>query len=185
MVGRRCETCGQPFSVVPSRAKLGRGRFCTRACRSFASALPLAERLAYMSTPEPNSGCLLFLGAVSADGYGRLEVNGRTELAHRVAYTVAHGPIPKGLVTDHLCRNRSCINDRHLEATSQRVNVVRGVSLSGQYARATACKYGHPFDDANTLWYRRGEAVHRRCRMCNRMRAQSLRDARRILVSVS
>jgi hypothetical protein len=28
--------------------------------------------------------------------------------AHRVAYAV--GPIPEGLVLDHLCRNRRCVN---------------------------------------------------------------------------
>ena len=38
------------------------------------------------------------------DGYGRK----KSKLAHRIAWEKERGPIPAGLVLDHLCRNRAC-----------------------------------------------------------------------------
>ncbi len=73
--------------------------------------------------PEPNSGCWFWLGALSR-GYGSLK-NAR---AHRVAYEMTIGPIPEGLVIDHLCRVTSCVNPDHLEAVTQAENVRRGLT---------------------------------------------------------
>lgn len=50
----------------------------------------------------------------------------RMGMAHRVAYELLVGPIPKGLVLDHLCRNRLCVNPAHLEPVTQRTNILRG-----------------------------------------------------------
>jgi len=41
------------------------------------------------------------------------------KLSHRVAYEIVNGPIPLGLVLDHLCKNTLCINPLHLEAVSR------------------------------------------------------------------
>jgi hypothetical protein len=68
--------------------------------------------------PEPNSGCLLWLGYVTPKGYGSLKFNGHMRLAHRVAYEMTKGPIKKPLHIDHLCRVRCCVNPIHLEAVT-------------------------------------------------------------------
>lgn len=68
--------------------------------------------------PEPNSGCLLWDGALK-NGYGeiraRLDSGAYAVLyAHRLAWEFAHGDIPKGLMVLHRCDVKSCCNPDHL-----------------------------------------------------------------------
>ena len=67
-------------------------------------------------------GCWFWAGPIRKTGYG---VFGRSS-AHRVAYELAVGPIPGGLVIDHLCRVPSCVNPAHMEPVTPDVNVLRG-----------------------------------------------------------
>ena len=55
--------------------------------------------------------------------------------AHRWAWEQAKGPIPKGLVVDHLCRVRWCCNPDHMELVTNRENILRGISPSADHAR--------------------------------------------------
>lgn len=57
--------------------------------------------------------------------------------ANRYAYTLWVGPIPEGLVIDHLCNQQTCVNPAHLEAVTQAENNRR----KGE--RITHCKNGH------------------------------------------
>ena len=86
-------------------------------------------------------------------------------LAHRFAYETFVGPIPEGLTIDHLCRIRHCVNPEHLEAVTDRVNILRGEGISAQHARATHCPQGHPYDLINTYVAPDGD---RDCRDCRR-----------------
>ncbi|MFJ2662519.1 HNH endonuclease signature motif containing protein [Arthrobacter koreensis] len=81
---------------------------------------------------------------------------------HRVAYELFSGPIPNGLVLDHLCRNRGCFNPNHLEPVTRAVNNLRGVGFMAAHARKTHCPKGHPYDEKNTQ-IKNGA---RRCRAC-------------------
>jgi hypothetical protein len=63
--------------------------------------------------------------------------------AHRAAYEEAYGPIPDGLVIDHLCRVRWCCNPEHLEAVTNRENILRGESPPARNARKERCDRGH------------------------------------------
>jgi hypothetical protein len=92
---------------------------------------------------EPNCGCWLWVGARLPNGYGSVRISGRTVYAHRASYEHWRGAIPDGLQIDHLCRVRNCVNPSHLEAVTQRENMMRGEGRAAQRARWLLCPRGH------------------------------------------
>jgi len=93
--------------------------------------------------PEPISGCWLWSAGLGSGGYGSLYVDRRNVRAHRYVYEFFRGAIPPGLVIDHLCRVRSCVNPAHLEVVTDRENILRGEGLSAQWFRSEVCRFGH------------------------------------------
>ena len=122
----------------------------------------LVERFEAKFIPEPNSGCWLWIGCVNnRGGYGRFLVGDRWTLAHRFSYQTYNGPLLEGLVLDHLCRMRCCVNPDHLEQVTNAVNIQRG----GSNIRP-ACKNGHPWTEETT--WRSPRSGWRQCRQCKR-----------------
>lgn len=110
--------------------------------------------------------CWLWTGSRKPEGYGEFGIGGRRKtLAHRYSYELAKGPIPAGLVIDHLCRVRACVNPAHLEAVTQQTNILRGVGPPAQHAKLTHCLRGHPLEGENLRISKDGS---RRCRTCAR-----------------
>lgn len=85
----------------------------------------LKKRLLSRVTVDQTTGCWLFIGGQTGDGYGRFSVNGRLEVPHRTAYEMFVGEIPAGLQLDHLCRTRHCVNPDHLEPVTPSENIRR------------------------------------------------------------
>lgn len=112
--------------------------------------------------------CWLWTGLTTYDGYGRVKIGRKQLAAHRLSYMIHRGPIPNGLVLDHLCRVRNCVNPWHLEAVTDRVNILRGLGSAPRNMAVTHCIHGHRFDEANTyVWTQPNGQKKRMCRACN------------------
>lgn len=132
--------------------------------------------------------CKLWAGD-SANGYGRLVVDGQEKYVHRLAYQLHVGPIPRGWEIDHVCHSeavalgtcdggqcehRLCWESAHLEIVTSAENSRRGNHPMFAIARSDTCGRGHDLtDEANV--YTRADG-RRRCRVCSTMTQQERRS---------
>lgn len=133
----------------------------------------VAERF-YAKVKVSSSGCWEWQAFRDPEGYGRLQVAGKNLVAHRVSFTMFNGPIKEGLVLDHLCRNRGCVNPAHLRECTDGENVTANGSkaFSRSNLEKTECPKGHPYDARNTYRY----DGRRFCRACLAAKKQRQRE---------
>ncbi len=135
----------------------------------------LPDRFWLKVTPEPNSGCWLWIGSTTSKGYGSFNLGmrvgrQRTGVAHKMTYEALGHRIArarkkrKRIVLDHKCRTRCCVNPWHLEAVPEPINIARGESPSAKHGRKTHCPRGHAYTVENTYVRHR----KRYCRACRR-----------------
>lgn len=150
-----------------------RGDFVTQP-HALRWANPLERFMAKVDQNGPN-GCWVWTAAKDREGYGRFGVANNGVLAHRAGYEMMVGPIPDGLQIDHLCRNTSCVNPRHLEPVTPKVNVHRSFNVAALNVRKTHCIHGHEFTPENTAYIKLGRA----CRTCRRLRSAAAKAAKK------
>ena len=129
-------------------------------------------RVAKGATPDE---CWLWMASRNTAGYGRMQFNYKHHVAHRLSWELHVGPIPDGLVIDHLCRNTSCVNPAHLEPVTDRVNILRGTAPTAEAARKTHCPKGHAYAGSNLKMYK----GFRMCATCKKVQARETYRLRR------
>jgi len=83
-------------------------------------------RLTQGSEPNPETGCLEWQRSKNNRGYGVIYFDGKLHLAHRAAWFAEHGAWPAdGMVTDHICENKMCVNVEHLRELTNGENIMR------------------------------------------------------------
>lgn len=81
---------------------------------------PLAER--FWEKVEKYEKCWEWIGSKNNMGYGRINVDGKALLAHRVSYSINVEPIESTIKVLHICDNPLCIRPDHLRLGTQKDN---------------------------------------------------------------
>lgn len=110
--------------------------------REFAEGL----RLALMGWP----GCIEWHGNTNGRGYGRLRVDEKIHLPHRLAWEAVHGPVPAGKELDHACHNPRCYNPAHLRLATHAQN--RAYTPKPRHGKTSRFKGVH-WNSRDKTWY--------------------------------
>lgn len=117
----------------------------------------MEARLIRNSVLDPATGCWLWIGKRSADGYGKLTVRqpGKASpvnvYAHRMAVVAFQGKtLRSDLHVDHICRNPSCINPEHLRLVKAETNLGRRRHNRITATYCTRCGFSHGVSTACT-----------------------------------
>lgn len=118
--------------------------------------------------------CHIWQGMKSSGYAIRRDGRRRNIRIHREKFEERHGPLPEGMVPDHLCRQRACVNVEHMEAVTRGENVLRGMHPKMIAFRNETCVQGHAKTPENGYRRANGKWVCRPCRNAyKRRRAES------------
>ena len=136
--------------------------------RAFKRQTPTIET--FWSQVAKTDGCWFWTGRVNRDGYGVTGFEMRAWMAHRLAYELDVGPIPKGLQVHHTCKNRRCVRPEHFQLLTPSEHA-RIEKL--ERPLSATCGKGHPWTPENTYTW---NGSPRKCRACRVERMQLYRS---------
>jgi len=125
---------------------------------------------------ESQAPCWVWMGVKGQHKngfYGSVQMKGKNYHTHRLSWLFNRGPIPDdgsyhGVCVLHTCDNPPCVRPDHLflgrnsDNQADKAKKGRG-GVNPMNRLKTHCKNGHPFDEANTTYLKKGE---RQCRTC-------------------
>ena len=105
------------------------------------SRAQLIDRILSRCIPEPNSGCLLWLGAVNLKGYGMIRLYGKPPATCcSIVCDYFHGPLQPNQITCHTCDQPSCLEPTHLYAGTKKQNILDYFKRKGDKRRERYAK---------------------------------------------
>ena len=134
----------------------------------------------FWSKVEKAEGCWSWRASYKTTGYGQFRWRGTTWSAPRVAWTLAHGEIPEGLLVCHHCDNRKCVNPDHLflgTFSDNTQDMLKKGRHRNQNTEKTHCHRGHEFIGDNLYLGTKG----RTCRKCQALWMRESRARKRQL----
>ena len=125
-----CKTCGVEFNKLSAQIKEYPQHFCCH--KHYAQFITGKEKrpthaIFLEKVLKTSSGCWEWMGAITMFGYGVFyDFNkNRAVRVHRYSYEHYKDETLGNLTVDHLCRNKKCVNPKHLEAVSLAENIRR------------------------------------------------------------
>lgn len=119
-----------------------------RPLRPSSQGLTLEQR--FWAKVEKTDECWVWTAATDSGGYGKIYVDGRYRLAHRLAWELIDGPVPSGMDLDHRCGNRACVNPGHLRVTTRSQNNQHRI---GNQCNNTSGVRGVYWDKRENAWH--------------------------------
>jgi hypothetical protein len=118
-------------------------------------------------------GCIVWIGALDKDYYGKITLSKRNLRTHRVSYKQFYGIDPGKKLVCHKCDIPNCLNPRHLFLGTAKANWEDAGSKGRLwYQSKTSCVNGHKYTKDNTRINKYG---YRRCRVCGRDQQKKMR----------
>lgn len=118
------KTCTIPECADPQDSRglcsSHRGKALRRGEIQLLPKTTVAER--FWAKVDKTETCWQWTGATKSNGYGNFSASGKTVMPHRYAWEATRGPIPQGLMLDHMCFNRKCCNPSHLRTVTMKQN---------------------------------------------------------------
>lgn len=134
LVEYKCQTCGKLVKTKrdPKQIKKYTPKFCSYKCTTRNPSLfswknatdkEVKERVSfhYEKNVIRKEGCFGWLGSTDKDGYGILPFHNKYKRAHRAAWFLKYGSIPKKMIC-HTCDNKICTNTLHMFAGDAKSN---------------------------------------------------------------
>jgi hypothetical protein len=102
--------------------------------KRISGKMPLEERFSLQTKLNERTGCLEWTGAIASNGYGTVKVGTKSRGAHRAAFEMVCGKVPKGLFVCHKCDNKRCVKIDHLFLGTPKQNTQDAV-IKGRMGR--------------------------------------------------
>lgn len=169
---------GQRYTHLRKRVNNGKGLVFAPGNVRVIDKQYITERV----TIDDN-GCWLWIGAKNSAGYAvALRKPKTTSLhirMHRKSYELYKGEIPEGLVIDHLCRVRHCINPDHLEPVTIKENTLRSPLVNKKHDKF--CLHGHEYTPETTFMRKTGI---RNCRTCKNISGRKYHERKKLNATI-